>query len=202
MRHAKLASGAKCYVKFPKSMSRVGKLPISIPAGVTVTVTDGQVDIKGPKGTLQVPLHARVSVAVAEQQATVSVADVNRQEDRALWGLFRMLVANAIAGVTTGFVKKLEVNGVGFKAAVSGQTLNLNLGFSHPIAFSLPEGITATVEKNVISISGVDKQLVGETAAKIRRLKKPEPYKGKGIKYADEVIRRKAGKVVKAAGAK
>lgn len=183
-------------------MSRVGKLPIPIPAGVTITVTNNQVEIKGPKGTLLVVLHPHVSLNQTDQQLTIVVKDENLQEDRALWGLFRQLVSNAVIGVTTGFNKKLEINGVGFKAAASGQTLNLNLGFSHPIAFPIPDGVTATVEKNIVTISGVDKQLVGETAAKIRRLKKPEPYKGKGIKYVDEVIRRKAGKVVKAAGAK
>lgn len=202
MKPARPDSAAKSYAKFPNSMSRVGKLPIVLPAGVTVTVANGQAEIRGPKGTLQIVVHPRVTITQADQQITIGVADEHLQDDRALWGLFRMLLANAVTGVTTGFTKQLEINGVGFKAAASGQTLNLNLGFSHPIAFPIPTGITVTVEKNIVTISGVDKQLVGETAAKIRRLKKPEPYKGKGIKYVDEVIRRKAGKVVKAAGAK
>lgn len=183
-------------------MSRIGKQPITIPAGVTVSINDRRVEVKGPKGNLSLELHPRVTLTNAENQLTVSVTDPDLQTDRALWGLTRMLVANMITGVTTGYEKKLEINGVGFKAQVSGKNLVLNLGFSHPIEFPIPEGITMTVEKNVVTISGIDKQLVGETAAVIRRLKKPEPYKGKGIKYIDEVIRRKAGKVVKAAGAK
>ncbi len=183
-------------------MSRVGKLPITVPPGVTMTTTGQQVEIKGPKGALSLTVHPQVTMTQAEQQLTVSVKHPDHQDERALWGLWRMLIANAVTGVTEGFKKQLEINGVGFKAAVSGQTLNLNLGFSHPIAFPIPDGVLITVEKNVVTISGIDKQLVGETAATIRRLKKPEPYKGKGIKYVDEVIRRKAGKVVKAAGAK
>lgn len=183
-------------------MSRIGKLPIAIPAGVTLTINGRNVDVKGPKGQLGLVLHDRVTLDQQDGQARVTVTDPDLQSDRALWGLTRMLVANMITGVTQGYEKKLEINGVGFKAQGSGQNLTLNLGFSHPVEFPVPEGITATVEKNVITIAGIDKQLVGETAAKIRALKKPEPYKGKGIKYADEVIRRKAGKVVKAAGAK
>lgn len=183
-------------------MSRIGKQPITIPAGVTVTMTDGHIEVKGPKGNLSLVLHPRVTLTNADNQMTVTVKDPDLQSDRALWGLSRMLVANMITGVTTGYEKKLEINGVGFKAQVSGKNLVLNLGFSHPVEFPIPEGISMTVEKNVVTISGIDKQLVGETAAVIRRMKKPEPYKGKGIKYVDEVIRRKAGKVVKAAGAK
>lgn len=183
-------------------MSRIGKLPITIPSGVTLTIDGQDVSVKGPKGNLSLTLHHRVKLLQNDGHATVEVTNPDLQSDRALWGLTRMLVANMVTGVTTGYQKQLEINGVGFKAAVSGKNINLNLGFSHPIEFPIPEGITATVEKNVITISGIDKQLVGETAATIRRLKKPEPYKGKGIKYSDEVIHRKAGKVVKAAGAK
>lgn len=183
-------------------MSRIGKQPITIPAGVTVTMADGRIEVKGPKGNLSLVLHPRVTVTNTDNQLTVTVKDPDLQSDRALWGLSRMLVANMITGVTAGYEKKLEINGVGFKAQVSGKNLVLNLGFSHPVEFPIPEGISMTVEKNVVTISGIDKQLVGETAAVIRRMKKPEPYKGKGIKYVDEVIRRKAGKVVKAAGAK
>lgn len=183
-------------------MSRIGKLPIIIPAGVTLTIEGQQVGVKGPKGTLSLELHHRVKLVTAENQATVTVTDTDLQSDRALWGLTRMLVANMIIGVTTGYTKQLEINGVGFKAAVSGTKLNMNLGFSHPIEYAIPAGITVTVEKNIVTIAGIDKQVVGETAATIRRYKKPEPYKGKGIKYIDEVIHRKAGKVVKAAGAK
>lgn len=183
-------------------MSRIGKVPITIPAGVTVTTAEQQVDVKGPKGALSLILHRHVRLNQTENQLVVSVQHPDEQDDRALWGLWRMLVANAVTGVTVGFRVQLEINGVGFKAAVSGQTLTLNLGFSHPIIFSVPVGVTVTVEKNIVTVAGIDKQLVGETAAKIRRFKEPEPYKGKGIKYIDEVIRRKAGKVVKAAGAK
>lgn len=184
------------------NMSRIGKLPITIPAGVTVTVTESAVMTKGPKGELTFPLHRHVVVTVADNVATITVKHPDEQEDRALWGLTRASLANMVRGVTEGYTKQLEINGVGFRAQAAGQKLTLFLGFSHSIDFPIPAGITATVDKNVITISGIDKQLVGETAAKIRALKKPEPYKGKGIKYSDEVIRRKAGKVVKAAGAK
>ena len=183
-------------------MSRIGKLPVVIPAGVTVTIDGQHVTVVGPKGTLSLTVHLRVKVTQTEQALTVTVTDPELQSDRALWGLTRMLLANMIIGVTTGYKKQLEINGVGFKAQLTGKNLVLNLGFSHQIEYLVPEGITVTVEKNIVSISGIDKQLVGETAATIRRYKKPEPYKGKGIKYIDEVIHRKAGKVVKAAGAK
>lgn len=183
-------------------MSRIGKLPIPIPAGVTVNVTGQTVAVKGPKGELSQTLHERVTAVVDGQTLRVDVRQPDNQSDRALWGLSRVLLANMVIGVTQGFQKQLEINGVGFRAQASGQTLTLNLGFSHPVTFVVPEGVTAKVEKNVITISGSNKQMVGETAAKIRSLKKPEPYKGKGIKYSDEVIRRKAGKVVKATGSK
>ncbi len=183
-------------------MSRIGKLPITIPTGVTVTLSGQAVDVKGPKGALSLTAHSHVQVHQENDILTITVSNPDLQSDRALWGLTRMLVANMVIGVTTGYEKKLEINGVGFKAAVTGKSLHLNLGFSHPIDFPIPEGTTIAVDKNIVTISGIDKQLVGETAATIRRMKKPEPYKGKGIKYIDEVIRRKAGKVVKAAGAK
>lgn len=183
-------------------MSRIGKQPITIPAGVTLTLNAQQLEVTGPKGTLHLTIHPRVIVTQADNVVSVTVKDTDLQSDRALWGLTRMLIANMIIGVTAGYEKKLEINGVGFKAQISGKSLALNLGFSHQIDFPVPEGIAITVEKNIVSISGIDKQLVGETAATIRKFKKPEPYKGKGIKYIDEVIRRKAGKVVKAAGAK
>lgn len=183
-------------------MSRIGKLPILLPAGVTLKLDGRDLDISGPKGSLRMTVHERVNVDQQDGSAVVTVTDPELQSDRALWGLTRMLIANMVTGVTTGYQKKLEINGVGFKAQVSGKNLTLNLGFSHPVEFPIPDGMTITVEKNVITIGGIDKQQVGEVAATIRRLKKPEPYKGKGIKYVDEVIRRKAGKVVKAAGAK
>lgn len=180
-------------------MSRIGKKPITIPAGVTLTIQLPTVTAKGSKGELKVSLHPHVSVTQADGLLTVTVKHPEEKFDRSLWGLSRALIANAIIGVTDGFEKRMEVNGVGYKAVVKGQTLELALGYSHPIIHALPAGISAKVEKNVIIISGIDKQLVGETAAQIRAYRKPEPYKGKGIKYADEVIRRKAGKVVKAA---
>ncbi|MEK7631718.1 MAG: 50S ribosomal protein L6 [Patescibacteria group bacterium] len=183
-------------------MSRIGKQPITLPTGVTVTVKAPDVTVQGPKGTITLRLHHRMNVATEGSAVTVSVPSPDNRNDRALWGLGRQLVANAVEGVSKGFTKRLEITGVGFKAAVESAGLLLNLGFSHPIHFVAPPGITLAVEKNVIVVTGVDKQVVGETAAKIRRLKPPEPYKGKGIKYAGEVIRRKAGKVMKAAGAK
>lgn len=182
------------------SMSRIGKLPIPLTDGVTATLAGQHVAVKGPKGELSLTLHKNVSVAEADKTLSVTVKDPDSKSDRALWGLSRQLVANMVLGVTKGFEKKLELVGVGFKVQAAGQALTLNLGFSHPVEFALPQGITAVVEKNTITISGIDKQLVGEISAKIRALKKPEPYKGKGIKYSDEVVRRKAGKVVKAAG--
>ena len=183
-------------------MSRIGKQPIPVSPDVTVTINDHHVSIKGPKGTLEAETHPHVNLKNEDGHLTVSVAKPDNQDDRALWGLWRMLVSNMVEGVTKGFEKKLEINGVGYKAAAAGQKLTLNLGFSHAIEFEVPTGVTATVDKNVVTVAGIDKQLVGATAAKIRSFKKPEPYKGKGIKYSDEVIRRKAGKVVKAAGAK
>lgn len=182
-------------------MSRIGKQSITVPSGVEVAVRERDVSVKGPKGALTQSLHEHVSVSVDNGAIQITVADVDNKSDRALWGLFQRLVSNMVTGVTKGFEKKLELNGVGYKVAVSGTALNLSLGFSHPVVFQLPDGVSASVEKNVITLLGIDKQLVGETAARIRSLRKPEPYKGKGIKYIDEVIRRKAGKAAKA-GAK
>lgn len=182
-------------------MSRIGKQTIPVPSGVEVSITPTQVNVTGVKGALSLPLHKSVKVFLENGVVSVAVTQPNQKNDRALWGLFNRLLANMVIGVTKGFQKQLEVNGVGFKVSVSGSQLNLSLGFSHPVVFELPKGIEAKVEKNLITISGIDKQLVGETAARIRALKKPEPYKGKGIKYVDEVIKRKATKAAKA-GAK
>ncbi|MDO8490282.1 MAG: 50S ribosomal protein L6 [bacterium] len=179
-------------------MSRIGKQPIPVPAGVEITMGDRSIAVKGPKGALTQSLHDHVTVNHVDGVLSIAVTDSENKGDRALWGLFQRLVDNMVTGVTKGFEKKLEMNGVGYKVAVSGDTLNLALGFSHPVVFKLPVGISAAVEKNIITISGTDKQVVGETAAQIRRLRKPEPYKGKGIKYIDEVIRRKSGKAAKA----
>ena len=188
-------------------MSRIGKKLIQIPAGVTVDVTGQAVAVKGPKGSLAMTAHPHTTVAKAKDEThgeivTVAVKNETNVNDRALWGLTNRLVANMIEGVTKGYEQALEFIGVGFKVAVQGRKVKMDVGFSHEVDFELPAGIDAKVEKNILTLSGIDKQLVGETAARIRRIRKPEPYKGKGIKYVDEVIRRKAGKSAKAAGAK
>ena len=174
-------------------MSRIGKLPIQIPAGVTITVDGDIVTVTGPKGTLSQPVLPHVTIAIDGDMLSVT-----RKSDekiaRAQHGLMRALINNLVLGVTKGFEKKLEVNGVGFRVNGGGQAITLSLGFSHPIDYKTTEGVSLTVEKNLITVSGIDKQKVGQVAAEIRALKKPEPYKGKGIKYIDEVILRKAGK--------
>ncbi|HTK05226.1 MAG TPA: 50S ribosomal protein L6 [Candidatus Eisenbacteria bacterium] len=182
-------------------MSRVGKKPLTIPSGVTVAVTEDSVAVKGPKGQLSLALLPSVKVSQEGNELTVSVKDPENVKHRALWGLFRRLIENMVVGVTKGYDIKLEINGIGFKASTQGKNLKLDVGFSHEVDFAIPEGTSVTVEKNVITVSGIDKQLVGETAAQIRRIKKPEPYKGKGIKYADEQVRRKAGKAAKTGSA-
>lgn len=175
-------------------MSRVGKKQIEIPNGVEVKVENKVVSVKGPKGLLNQELHPMVSVEINGNIVSVKVQDENNKSQRSLWGLFGSLLTNMIIGVTEGFSKKLEINGVGFKANATGKKLILNVGFSHPVEFDAPDGIDIKTEGNTITVSGIDKQVVGEIAAQIRKVKKPEPYKGKGIKYADEVIRKKAGK--------
>ena len=184
-------------------MSRIGKKLILIPAGVEVKINGSDVSVKGPKGSLNLTMHPIAKAEIVEEEGKkfvqVKVKNENNSEERALWGLTGKLIFNMVLGVTEGYEKKLEISGVGFKAAVTGSKLVLNVGFSHPVEYTLPQGITAVVEKNVIRINGIDRQLIGEVAAQIRKIKKPEPYKGKGIKYSDEVIRRKAGKAAKAA---
>lgn len=175
-------------------MSRIGKLPITIPSGVDVTIDGGEIRVKGSRGELRQAIHRQVSVTKEGDVVIVSVKNPDEKNQRSLWGLFQRLISNMVAGVTTGFSRQLEINGVGFRAAVSGNTLTMQLGYSHPVVYTVPAGITVTVEKNIITVTGADKQVVGQTAAEIRMLKKPEPYKGKGIKYSDETIRRKAGK--------
>jgi large subunit ribosomal protein L6 len=174
-------------------MSRIGKLPISIPSGVTITVDPDFVTVKGPKGELQQFTMPGVTVEVRDNEVIVTRAN-DEAQNRAKHGLMRALVNNMVSGVSQGFSKKLEINGVGYRVAMQGTDLKLNLGFSHDVIYKLPQGITATVEQNTITISGISKQQVGQVAAEIRALKKPEPYKGKGIKYADERIIRKSGK--------
>jgi large subunit ribosomal protein L6 len=177
-------------------MSRIGKLPISIPSGVTITVDSDVLTVVGPKGQLTVPHLSDVTVALEDGSATVTRKDDERIA-KAQHGLQRALLNNAVDGVTKGFEKKLEVNGVGFRVSGGGQAIEMSLGFSHPVKYEAPAGVTLTVEKMTITVSGIDKQAVGQVAAEIRSLKKPEPYKGKGIKYADEVVLRKAGKAGK-----
>lgn len=177
-------------------MSRIGKLPIDIPSGVTITVDSAAITVKGPKGELTVPHLSDVTVKEDDGKLTVTRNDDERIA-KAQHGLQRSLLNNAVEGVTKGFEKKLEVNGVGFRVATSNNELDMALGFSHPVKYKAPEGITVTNDKMVITVAGIDKQKVGQVAADIRALKKPEPYKGKGIKYVDEVILRKAGKAGK-----
>ena len=178
-------------------MSRVGKKPIEIPKGVTVEIRNEKILVKGPKGQLDLKLSPKVVVERDDRQIRVSVSEENRKT-KALHGLYRSLIANMVKGVTDGYEKQLEIVGIGYRAEIAGDKLRLFLGYSNPIDFPLPQGISAKVEKTRITISGIDKQLVGEVAAKIRALRSPDPYKGKGIRYVDEVIRKKAGK----AGAK
>ncbi len=174
-------------------MSRIGKQPIEIPAGVTITVDDTIVKVQGPKGELEQQIVEGVTVAQEDGQIVVK-RESDERIPKANHGLMRTLINNMVVGVTQGFEKKLEVNGVGFRQQVQGQVLKMSLGFSHEIEYKLPDGIQANVEQNVITVSGISKQKVGQTAAEIRAFKKPEPYKGKGIKYIDERILRKSGK--------
>ena len=178
-------------------MSRIGRLPIDIPAGVEITVNDEVVTVKGPKGELQTPIAKPIQVEVADGQIQVTRPDDER-ESRSLHGLTRTLIANDIVGVTEGYSKQLEVVGTGYRVAAKGSGVEFALGYSHPIAVEPPAGITFTVEgNNKVTVSGISKQAVGEVAANLRKLRKPEPYKGKGVRYAGEQIRRKAGKAGK-----
>lgn len=178
-------------------MSRIGKKPIFIPTGVEVQVNNQNVLVKGAKGSLELTLHPKVKAEVKDNEVKVTVVQTEDKEEKSLWGLFRTLINNMVEGVVKGFSKQLEINGIGFKAAVQGKKLILNVGYSHPVEYEIPQGIEVKVEKNIIIISGIDKQRVGQVAAEIRAIKKPEPYKGKGIKYVGEIIRRKVGKAVK-----
>ena len=176
-------------------MSRIGKKPVVIPAGVKVTIADGNVAVEG-KGKLSMPLPPHVAAEVKDNQVLVTAADETRSAN-AMHGLARSLIQNMVVGVSQGFRKELQIVGIGYKAAVAGSKLNLSLGYSHPIEFKIPEGIKVTVTpENKIMVEGCDKQLVGETAAQIRRFRQPEPYKGKGIRYVDERIVLKEGKSV------
>ena len=178
-------------------MSRIGRMPIAIPAGVTVEIAENnKVTVKGPKGTLERVLPKEMEVKVENGVITVSRPN-DLKKNKSLHGLTRTLINNMVTGVTSGFEKKLEINGVGYRAAKSGKKLTLNLGYSHPVEMEDPEGIETAVDGNVITVKGIDKEKVGQFAAEIRDKRRPEPYKGKGIKYADEVIRRKVGKTGK-----
>lgn len=175
-------------------MSRIGKKPVPIPPKVKVTVAGSRVKVEGPKGVLEMDVPVPITVEQQAQELVVRRPNDERR-NRALHGLTRALVANMVTGVSDGFVRNLEISGVGYRAEAKGDTLTLDLGYSHPIKFQLPAGISATVERNTqIKLEGVDKELLGRTAAKIRSFRPPEPYKGKGIKYAEEQIRRKVGK--------
>jgi len=177
-------------------MSRIGKLPITIPEGVTITLNEKTVTVKGAKGELSWVLHNDVSVKIEENEVIVEKKNETKQ-NRALHGTTRAIINNMVVGVTTGYEKRLEVRGVGYRFNIAGNKLNLSLGFSHPVEFDIPEGITIKADeenKNLMIIQGIDKQLVGEIAAQIREVRKPEPYKGKGIRYSDEHVTLKQGK--------
>ena len=180
-------------------MSRVGRLPVTIPAGVTVEVSAAAVAVKGPKGTSSVPVPEKVAVEQSDGQLVVSRVGEDRKE-RSLHGLTRKLLENAVIGVSAGFSRTLEITGVGYRADLKGDIIHFNLGYSHPILYQLPDGVTAKIDKQtVVTLEGPDRQVLGQAAAQIRKLRPPEPYKGKGIKYAEETIRRKSGKAAGAA---
>jgi large subunit ribosomal protein L6 len=181
-------------------MSRIGKNPISIPSGVTVSREGDEIRVKGPKGTLSERVPSQIEVEIGDDAVTFKRPD-DRKENRALHGLARALVANMVKGVSELFVKELEIQGVGYRADMTGKTLKLLLGFSHPVDVAVPEGLSVSVDRNVIvKIEGIDRQQVGQFAADLRSLRPPEPYKGKGIRYLDEHVRRKAGKAGATAG--
>ncbi|MFA5087232.1 MAG: 50S ribosomal protein L6 [Candidatus Paceibacterota bacterium] len=180
-------------------MSRIGKKSIQISAGVEVKSVDGLIEVKGPKGSLSMKPVDAVNVAISEKEIVITPKNMEDKNASAFWGLTRTLISNMVDGVTKGFEKKMELNGVGFKVRVEGKDLVLDVGFSHPVKIPAPEGISFLAEKNVITVMGIDKGLVGQVAATIRKIRPPEPYKGKGIKYQGEIIRKKLGK--KAAGA-
>jgi len=175
-------------------MSKIGKKPIAIPSGVEVKKNDSLLEVKGPKGTLKIEINPKANVTISEKEIVVEKGGSSK-EANAVWGLVRSLINNMIIGVTTGYEKKLELQGVGYRMSMQGKKLVMALGFSHPVEMDIPEELTAKVEEgNILSISGIDKQKVGQIAAVIRSLKKVEPYKGKGFRYQGEIVRRKVGK--------
>jgi|JI8StandDraft_1071087.scaffolds.fasta_scaffold00185_20 large subunit ribosomal protein L6 len=206
--HADASSEAKLFAKYRKifasflnyyCMSRIGKKPVILPSGFDVTVEAGKVTVKGPKASLTVPLHSDVSIELqAEPSAVVvNVKDENNVSQRALWGLTRQLIANAVEGLVKPYEKSLEFVGVGYKVAMQGNVIVMDVGFSHQVKFTVPANLEASVDKQILKLVSSDKYLLGEMAAQIRRVRPPEPYKGKGIRYTDEVVRRKAGKAAK-----
>lgn len=179
-------------------MSRVGKQTTTLPQGVTATVDNGVLKVKGPKGELTRVIHPAVKVSITDGVISVDVENKENKFERSLWGTFASHAKNMVEGVTNGYKRQLEINGVGYKVAMQGKDLKIEVGYSHPVMYKAPEGINFTVEKNLITVEGHDKEIVGKTASEIRAIRKPEPYKGKGIKYVEETIRRKAGKTAKA----
>jgi len=180
-------------------MSRIGKQLITIPEGVTVNATLESVIVKGPKGELTRMIPALVEVTAHDGVVVVDVKNKEEKKERALWGTYASHLKNMVTGVTKGFSKQLEVNGVGYRVGMQGKDLKLEVGFSHPVIYSMPEDVVASVDKNVITLTSANKESLGQVAAEVRAIRKPEPYKGKGIKYVEETIRRKAGKAAKAA---
>ncbi|MFC1891217.1 50S ribosomal protein L6 [Thermodesulfobacteriota bacterium] len=174
-------------------MSRIGKMPVPIPKDVKVDIKGDLITVKGPKGQLDRSIHPKVNVKIEDDLIVLEISDESK-ESKSLHGLFRALISNMVTGVSQGFKRDLEIVGVGYRAEISGNKATFNLGYSHPIVYELPDGIEGSVDRMKISLNGIDKELLGRTAAKIRGFRKPEPYKGKGIRYADEVVKRKAGK--------
>ena len=195
LRNKRLAE--RYFLKFG-NMSKIGKKPVNIPSGVTVEIKDGILEVKGPKATLTVPVLPNIAVEIKDG-TVLFTAKNDAKQTISNWGTMRALAENAVIGSTEGYIKTLLVEGVGYRANMEGNTIVMNLGFSHPIKYAMPEGITAVVDGNKITISGASKALVGEVTASIRAYKKPEPYKGKGIRYEGEIVRRKAGKKAGAA---
>ena len=176
-------------------MSRIGKKEIMIPTGVTVTINGADVTVKGPKGEITVPVHPVIGVAVQDNVLTCSIARKTKKS-AALWGTMRAILSNAVEGVSTGFKKQLELQGVGYRASMQGANIQLLVGYSHPVIIEAPAGITFSVEKEIVTVEGFDAYMVGQIAADIRKVRPPEPYKGKGIRYVGEHVRRKVGKIV------
>lgn len=191
----KKKSADNFYLRYGKHMSKIGKKPITIPDGVNVSLQDSRLEIKGKEGTITLPVLPHIAVEVKDKEIIVT-SSAEHSQGRSNWGTMRALAQNAVSGVSSGFTKELEIQGVGYRASMEGNTLVLNVGFTHPVKFPVPATIKIAVEKGFIKIFGPDKNLVGEVAAKIRAIKKPEPYQGKGIRYKNEVVKIKAGKKV------